>query len=264
MLNFALNHMTVPSFSMKGVQALARELDMAGLELRNDLDCPLFDGQLPTTEMIADLTVFALAEVKAFNSFNDVTISNSVALMDLAVACGAKAIVLIPQVGGEEISSTGLRTAMTELGPELAQRGLVGLIEPIGFVNSTLRDKSDVVALMDELTVGSHFGLIHDTFHHYLAEDVSIYPDHTRVVHISGVTNLDVELEDIRDAHRVLVDANDRLGNIGQIIELLRGGYSGPLSFEVFSPDIHALSDPKAALSRSIRFIENAVLADAA
>jgi len=260
MLPFALNHMTVPSFSMKQANALACALDMVGVELRNDLDVPLFDDQKPT---IGKMTVLALAEVKAFNAFNDATFAAAVTLMDQAVACGAKAIALIPQVGGE-VSSDGLRTAMIALGPELEKRGLVGLIEPIGFLNSTLRNKSDVVALIESIEHGAQFGLVHDTFHHFLSGEKDFYPLHTKLVHISGVSNHTKDVADIQDADRVLVDADDRLGNVAQIQELLRGGYEGPFSFEVFSPDVHALSDPKAALSCSIRFIQDAVMAHAA
>ena len=186
MLSFALNlnHMTVPSLTMKNVGDLARSLGMGGIELRNDLEQPLFDGQAPNTDMVDGLNVIALAEVKAFNAFDDATFDRSVDLMYLAVACGAKAIALIPQVGGDAVSDDGSRTAMAALAPELASRGLVGLIEPIGFHDSTLRD--------------------------------------------------------------------------------LRGGYTGPLSFEAFSPNVHALIDPKAALSRSTHFIENEILAHAA
>ncbi|MFT5865463.1 MAG: 2-keto-myo-inositol isomerase [Gammaproteobacteria bacterium] len=264
MLTFALNHMTVPSLTMKQVCDLARALGMGSIELRNDLEQALFDGQAPSTGMTDDLTVVALAEVKAFNAFDDGTFERSVTLMDLAVACGAEAIALIPQVGGDAVSSNGLRTAMVTLAPELASRGLTGLIELIGFHNSTLRDKSDVVAVIDDTGLGDQFGLIHDTFHHFLADGDAIYPAHTKLVHISGVNDTNVDLAKVKDADRVLVDANDRLGNIEQITKLLRGGYVGPLSFEAFSPDVHALIDPKAALSRSIHFIENEVLAHAA
>ncbi|MFT5064953.1 MAG: 2-keto-myo-inositol isomerase [Reinekea sp.] len=264
MLTFALNHMTVPSLSMKNVGDLARSLGMGGIELRNDLGQPLFDGQAPNTDMVDGLTVIALAEVKAFNAFDDATFDRSVALMNLAVACGAKAIALIPQVGGDAVSNDGLRTAMAALAPELASRGLVGLIEPIGFHDSTLRDKSDVVAVIDGAGLGDQFGLIHDTFHHFLADGDAIYPEHTKLVHISGVSDAHVDMAKIKDADRVLVDGDDRLGNIEQITELLRGGYTGPLSFEAFSSDVHVLIDPKAALSRSIHFIENEILAHAA
>lgn len=257
MLSFGLNHMTVPTLSVDQLCDLGRTLNMAGIELRNDLDHPL-DATQP-----ADLTVFALAEVPAFNAFDNAVFEKAVALMDLATANGAQAIALIPQVGGT-VPQDGLRKAMVALGPALAQRGLTGLIEPVGFAASTLRFKSEVVALIDTLDVGHHFGLIHDTFHHALAGEDTMYPAYTKMVHISGVTRPGLDAVTAKDADRVLVDADDQLGTVAQISEIMRGGYNGPLSFEVFSPDVHALTDRKAALSRSIRFIENEVLALAA
>lgn len=236
---------------------------MDGVELRNDLDQPLFDGGPASRDVATGLAIYALAEVKAFNVFSDDTFVAAIALMDLAVASGAQAIALIPQVGGA-VPAHGLQTAMSALGPELAKRNLIGLIEPIGFENSTLRTKAEVVAVLDTDPHGAQFGLIHDTFHHHLAGEAEIFPAHTKLVHMSGVSDPRVAVADMRDGHRVLVDAQDRLGTIAQIQELLRGGYAGPVSFEVFSPDVHALIDPKAALSRSIRFIETEVMAHAA
>jgi 2-keto-myo-inositol isomerase len=264
MMSFALNHMTVPSLTMTQAFGLARDLGMSGVELRNDLATPMFDGQDPNPDMAADLNILALAEVKAFNAFDDSVFDAAVALMNQAEACVATAIALIPQVGGDPISPNGLRAAMTALGPQLEARGLVGLIEPIGFESSTLRFKSLVVDLINELDMSAQFGLIHDTFHHHLAGEASVYPMHTKVVHISGVTDSALDSGDMCDHHRVLVDRADRLGNVAQISELLLGGYCGPFSFEAFSPVVHADIDRKASLSRSITFIENEVMARAA
>ena len=144
MLKFALNHMTVPSLTMDQAVALATELDMVGVELRNDLDRPLFDGRAPTLDATGGMTVLALAEVKAFNAFDNATFDAAVALMDLAVLSGAQAIALIPQVGGSAVFTDGLRVAMQALAPELAKRALIGLIEPIGFTSSSLRSKSEI------------------------------------------------------------------------------------------------------------------------
>lgn len=264
MLSFALNHMTVPTLSMTDAADLARALGMSHMELRNDLAQPLFDGQEPRPALLHDLEIAALAEVKAFNAFDGRVLRDAVALMDIAVSCGAKGIALIPQVGGAPVALDGLRRAMAELAPELAARDLIGLIEPIGFENSSLRSKADVVALMDHAPFGAQFGLIHDTFHHALTAGDAIYPAHTKLVHISGVTRTDLAITDFTDADRGLVDADDRLGNTDQIKTLLDGGYRGPFSFECFAPDVHADIDPKTSLSRSITFIEDTVMAQAA
>lgn len=272
MLRFALNHMTVPSLTAEALFALADGLGCVGVELRNDLDAPLFDGKAPQTAAALaarhSQAIFAVSEVKAFNDFSDAKLADAIALMDIAKACGAKAITLIPRVGGAtqtpDDRRAGLRTAISRLRPELARRGLTGLIEPIGFATSTLRHKAEVVAEIEEQGARDHIRLVHDTFHHHLAGGGPVFPDHTGLVHVSGVTDSHVATGDLQDAHRVLVDGQDRLGNIAQITALLRGGYEGPISIEAFSPDIHALSDPKDALSRSIHFIETSCTALAA
>ena len=53
--------------------------------------------------------------------------------------------------------------------------------------------------------------------------------------------------------------ADDRLGNIAQIQALLRGGYTGFLSFEPFAPEVHGLADPAEALRRSMDLIREGV-----
>jgi len=99
------------------------------------------------------------------------------------------------------------------------------------------------------------FKLVHDTFHHHLAGEPALFAEMTGLVHISGVTDEDVRIADMRDLHRVLVDGEDRLDNVGQIRALRSAGCAGPLSFEPFSPAVHELNDPARALADSIAFI---------
>ena len=108
------------------------------------------------------------------------------------------------------------------------------------------------------------FRLVHDTFHHHLAGESDIFPDMTGLIHISGVSDRSVSVPDMRDSHRVLVDAADRLDNIGQIRSMTVGGYTGPLSFEPFSAEVHALASAEPALLASIDFIRSGVARTAA
>ena len=78
-------------------------------------------------------------------------------------------------------------------------------------------------------------------------------------MHISGVTEPALAVDQMLDGHRVLVDADDRLENAAQIRALLEGGYDGPFSFEPFAPEVHQLADPKAALKASIDHLAAAV-----
>jgi 2-keto-myo-inositol isomerase len=61
-----------------------------------------------------------------------------------------------------------------------------------------------------------------------------------------------------------LVNASDRLGNVAQIAALQAGGYAGPVSFECFAPEVHALADPGRAIGASFEFIRSELAAKAA
>ena len=66
-----------------------------------------------------------------------------------------------------------------------------------------------------------------------------------------------VTVGQMTDSHRVLVDRADRLGNIDQLAALATLGWTGPVSFEAFSPRVHASVTPSADLSASIAFIRD-------
>ena len=97
------------------------------------------------------------------------------------------------------------------------------------------------------------------TFHHHLAGETAFYPNRTGLVHISGVTDPAVAVDDMLDAHRVLVDASDRLENLAQIRALLAAGYDGPFSFEPFAAEIHDLDNPEPALRASMTYLRDNV-----
>ena len=92
---------------------------------------------------------------------------------------------------------------------------------------------------------GGEFRLVHDTFHHFLAGEDTIFPELTGLVHISGVEDPRVTVSDMRDPHRVLVGPADRIGNIEQVRALGAGGYRGLFSFEPFAEELRTLRDPR-------------------
>lgn len=260
---FALNQMTMAHATTRAVLDVAQATGCVGVELRNDLGLGLFDGLAPEivgAEARANgLRILALAEVYGFN---DDTAQTRQAVRDLvqtARACGSEAVVLIPRMGNAPMDRAAqkneLHAALSNLIPILDGTGVTALIEPLGFANSSLRFKADVADVLHDLGNPTCFGLIHDTFHHALAGETDVFADLTRIVHVSGVEDPTVAVSDMTDAHRGLVDADDRLGSADQIEHLTRAGYDGPLSFEAFSPDVHALNDPTAALLASTTFI---------
>lgn len=269
MLPFALNHMTMPLLSAKALCDVAGALGCVGVELRNDVGDTLFNGIsgscMGAYALLQRQRVLALAEVTAFNADPADKIADVLALSQQARACGADAIILIPEMARAPLDRATqrdrLQNALEILQPILEDEGIKGLIEPLGFARSSLRFKEDVVRVLDNLGRPGCFGLVHDTFHHALTGETAIFADLTDIVHISGVADPAPAIADLTDAHRGLIDADDRLDNIAQLKALIAAGYTGPASFEAFAPSTHALNNPAAAVAGSIAFI-NAALAE--
>jgi 2-keto-myo-inositol isomerase len=272
MTAFALNHMTVARLSYRQLLDLAVELGCVGVEVRNDLPQPLFDGLDPVQagQLARDrgLRILAVAEVKRFNDWSDAKASEALTLMRIAQAAGAEAVSLIPRndnlgMGNGE-RQAALRVALKALKPMLEDHGLIGMVEPLGFEICALRYKSEAVEAIEAIGARGRFKLVHDTFHHTLAKGGPFYPEHTGIVHISGLVDSTVTLAQMQDAHRVLIDGTDRLGNIAQIATLRDMGFAGPASFEAFASEVHDSPTLGADLKRSIAFIREGLARKAA
>lgn len=269
MLPYAINHMTTPGLRYDALFALAQRLGCIGVELRNDLARPLFDGDPPAAvrSIAAEhgMRIVGLSQVYPFNSWSDPVRAAVDALIAQAVAVGAETISLIPRNDGQGTAPqerrANLRTALAEILPMLEATDTVALVEPLGFETSSLRSKAETVEEIERVGGASRFKLVHDTFHHHLAGGGPIFAAHTGIVHVSGVVAPGLAIADMRDAHRILVDGADRLDNVGQIAALRGAGYSGPISFEAFSPEVHALTDAEPALRASIDHLERELAA---
>ena len=270
---FALNHMCAPKLGIDRFFDLAVALGCGGVEIRNDLQGNAMLDGTPAEEIRPaagrrGLTIVSINALQRFNDWNDVREMEARQLADYAKACGAAALVLVPTNDGSGRANgerqANLRLALKRLRPILRDAGINGLVEPLGFESCSLRLKSEAAEAIRSLGMSDTFRLVHDTFHHHLAGEATLFPDLTGLVHVSGVTDRDVPVGALRDCHRMLVDAGDRLDNIGQIAALRAGGYAGPLSFEPFSPAVHGSPDAGAALSRSMAFIRSALAERAA
>ena len=268
----ALNQMTVRRLDYAAFLDLARDLGCIGVEVRNDLGRPLFDGIAPERagEMARDrgLRLLGMSEVYAFNSWSPEIRAKVETLLAAAKASGAETISLIPRNDGTQTGDgerqANLRLALKEILPLLEAADMVALVEPLGFGRSSLRSKQELVAAIEALGAESRYKLVHDTFHHTLAEGGPLFPARTGIVHISGVVDPSLSIDRMEDEHRVLVDEADRLGNVAQIRDLLAAGYDGAISYECFAPEVHAMADPLPGLKRSFDFIAAALRAKAA
>lgn len=255
---FALNHMTAPRLDLEALFALARDLGIDAVEIRNDLQgSAILDGTPPATVRglaeAAGVRILSINALQRFDDWRADRANEAVALADYAAACGAEALVLVPTNDGS--NPDRLLASLEGLRAILGGRRLRGLVEPLGFASCSLRRKSVAVEAIRAVGGEDTFRLVHDTFHHELAGEEEIFPDLTGLVHISGVDNPDLAVDDMRDGHRVLVTARDRLGNVAQIRELRRGGYDGYLSFEPFAEEFRTLEDPASALRASMSLV---------
>jgi Predicted sugar epimerase len=268
-IRFALNHIVAPRLDSRAFIDLAASLGCIGVELRNDLaskglaDRPFLDGEAPEAlgayARRKGLRLLGLSEAYGFNSWSPAMRDEVARLIEQARASGAETISLIPRndgPGGDTAARlAALREALGEILPMLVEADMVALVEPLGFATSTLRLKAEAVEAIVAVGGKDRFRLVHDTFHHHLAGGGAFFPEETGIVHISGVADPSLSPEEMGDADRGLVDADDRLGTVAQMRALLGLGYEGAFSFEPFAPSVHALDDPREALAASMDFI---------
>ncbi len=269
MLVFGLNQVTLSEMPFGGFLEVAARLRCVGVELRNDLGRPLFDGMDAHTAgaRIRDqgLRLLGLSQVYPFNRWNESVADETARLIDAAVAAGAETISLIPCNDGTGTKSrqADLRHALEKSLPLLQSARLTALIEPLGFERASLRKKSEVVHAIEEMSAETHVKIVHDTFHHTLSGGGPLFPEQTGIVHISGVSE-DLPASQMEDAHRMLINAQDRLNNLRQIRAMLDAGYTGAFSFECFAPQVRHHSAPEHALRHSMDFIASQLQQEAA
>lgn len=256
MIARALNQKTLKPLTFEAFLDAAQALGCVGVEPRDDLGRPFFDGITPERAgqmaYARGLRLLGVSEVYGFNVWDDARAAQIAALIDVAEASGAETFSLIPTVDCRP--TRPLREVMRDLRAMVAGKRVVPLIEPIGFETSSLRGKAELVEAIE--AVGGPFKLVHDTFQHCIAGERAIFAEHTAMVHISGISAPDVVLDATQDAHRVLVDAQDRCGNIAQIRAFLEAGYQGAFSFECTEPALWDMPDLVDQIGQSFTYIE--------
>ncbi len=272
MPDFGLNQVTMASASFDGFVETAARLGCVGVEARNDLGRPFFDGREACAAgrdiRSLGLRLLGLSQVQPFNRWSDEIAAETQALIETAQAAGAETISLIPCNDGagldQAVRGGNLTRALEACLPMLEVAGMTALVEPLGFLRSSLRSKSELAAAIDALGAGERLKMVHDTFHHALAGGGDLYADKTGIVHISGVSDPFTSILDMEDHHRLLVDDRDRLDNLGQIRALSEAGYAGVFSFECFASEVHALAQPGDAIRASMNFISTQMQCHAA
>lgn len=270
-LNFAINRISASRQSFPAFAAMCQRLGVAAIEIRNDLPGVELQDGTPASDIGAiardhGLRIRSINALYPFDVFNAERAEQASRLADYAAACGAEALVMCPLNSWQDERhaaqrAAGLVQALEGLRPLLRSRGLTGLVEPLGFEECALRQKSLAVQAIQAIGDDGTFRLVHDTFHHHLAGEDTFFPELTGLVHISGVDDVDLGVNQMRDGHRVLVGGADRLGNLPQLRRLLDLGYTGLVSFEPFADSVASAADIEAQLAASMAFIRDGVAA---
>lgn len=167
----------------------------------------------------------ALNQKTAWSDERAIAVSS---LIEAAVASRAESFSLIPRVDGREtedgLRQWILRETMREILQMLEGRNVLALIEPIGFASSSLKHKAELVDAIEAVGGRTKFKLVHATFQHVIVGGGPIFPDYTATVHISGISDPLPTLDERLDAHRGLVDRDDRCGTIDQIAGFIEAG----------------------------------------
>ena len=254
---FAINRMLCPRLEVAEFLQMAVDVGLEQVELRNDLVEWGEIDQLGVEQFrrLAERLGVRVVTINAVQKFNapahrESAAAESARLVALAGAIGCDAVVLCPnndpaddRTASEAYSDTV--QSLRVLGPIFATGGVTGLVEPLGFPESSL--DSLLTAQRAIADSGSNFRLVYDTFHHYLGPDDARAIERdldislVGMVHASGVRR-DRLKSDLRDEDRGLVDQHDAIGNREQIARLRQLGYAGPVSLEPFAPSLAALS----------------------
>jgi len=270
----SLNRIIYPGLSLEEFFKLVSDLHLNKVELRNDLPgAEIIDEYSPEqVKEFSDKYSIKIISINALQHFNvnsllPMLLEELEELVTLSASLGCGAIVLCPHNNVNDVRNPERRfketvKALKEFAPFLAEHGLMGYVEPLGFEESSLRSLVVAMKAIQESGHEKYYKIVHDTFHHHIGPDSIETLDseydvsYTGLIHVSGVES-DIPTNRYRDAHRILIGFADKLKSREQIEKLVALGYAGDISFEPFAKDIQQLEieELKTAINESIEYI---------
>ncbi|MCP1204401.1 TIM barrel protein [Pantoea sp. B550] len=256
---FCVNRKIAPSLSIPQFFKLVSQLGIHNVELRNDMPSGRVTDDLSGDEVKAlahesGIRIVTINALYPFNQLNEEVLQRARQLLSDAQAVGAESLVLCPLNDGTPISAADTVSALKTLAPLFAEAGIQGLVEPLGFPQSSLRSATQAQTLIREAAVP--FRLLIDTFHHHLFEEAEqtfeqgIDIQQIGLVHLSGVTD-PRPVSELTDEERIMLSADDRLRSKQQVERLEKMGYTGLYAFEPFSSVMNSWQE--ADITREIR-----------
>lgn len=266
-MDFALNQVTLAPRPFLEFLDIAAELGCVGVEPRNDLGRPLFDGLSPreagAQATRRGLRFLSLNQVWPFDRWSPERARELERLIAQAQAAGAEGVSLIPdiespmQTRSERVAH--LTRALERTLPSLERAGLVGFVEALGFPRASIRAPDEVEQAIRSLGAGGRLRLVHDTFQHRVSGLGGPIAACTGLVQASSVTSTQGTLSAELDPHRGLIGEDDAVDNAGQLRTLWEQGYRGPVCFECTDAGVQSLPDPVRAIGESMERLRGCV-----
>lgn len=267
-LRLAMNRTCAPGLPLDDFIALARNVGVTAVEIRNDIEGREFADGTPAAGVRArlDAAGLAVASVNALQRFNDWSAEREAearSLVAYAAALGAPGLVLCPVHTPEDwtdaTAEAKLREGLRHLAPILRDHGVTGYVEPLGMRHSTMKRQDMAVAAVTDVDGWDCYQLCYDTFQFFRCGDDRLFPEHVGLAHISGISRKDLPPADLSEPDRGLIFAGDRVGNVAQMRGLIAAGYKGFVSIEPFDPAVQ--SDPELAqkLKASLEYVTTLV-----
>ena len=242
---FCINRKIAPSLNIESFFRLVNSLGLNKVELRNDLPGRKVTDDLSARQVreLAEryhIEILTINAVYPFNCRTPEVRSLTESLLKEAQAVGAKSLVLCPLNDGSAVSTDETLSALRELAPLFSFYGIHGLVEPLGFPQSSLRSAAQAQTLIHDARVP--FKLLIDTFHHHLYPQADeafsqLEIDAIGLVHLSGVEDTRPR-EELTDDERIMLTPRDRLQTCEQVKNLEARGYQGIYAFEPFAPEL--------------------------
>lgn len=266
---FAMNRTCAPQYSLPAFIDLVSAAGIGAVEIRNDIPEREFMDGTPPEKVLSALKAanIRVASVNALQRFNEWTTEREAeakSLMGYAAKLGAPGVVLCPVHNpdhgwSESEAEKNLRHGLKHLRPILQELGVKGYVEPLGMGGSTMKKQRMAVAAVSDIDGWDVYELCYDTFQYFRCGDDKLYPERIGFTHISGITRQDLAPGQLTEPDRGLIEATDRVDNIGQIKRLMQTGYKGFISMEPFSPDVQQSKDLLPNLKASFARLTDAL-----
>lgn len=278
---FCLNRKAAPAIPLTETIQLVSELGVPNVEVRNDLYGPPDNTTILdhlSGQRVANLLNEKQVNVETINAIGNMdnrdmireNLKSLTSMLEMTKDFDLKNIIFCPVRSTDDHRSIEQRKTdaianVRDYSSVLKQYGVNGLIEPLGFADSTLRTPWEGQAVIDAAGV-DNFKLVADTFHYYLAgvtDEQFIHKvdvNYVGLVHLSAVTTTTTPLENLDDQDRYMLSSDDIMESATLAKKFENAGYQGLYAFEPFSDDLKKwdINQVKQAFVDSIERVQKA------